>query len=134
MSYKVDIKIHDSHRDFYVGDYVVGRAEVTVPEADLLSDIQVSFHCLGEVKWLEYVDAAHFLQSHVYYDKFDYHEDTMKIFDSGKCRRKFVNRKISSCYCRISTPDVTVTPVGEFYPENKWKIFSIPFSFKIPTE
>jgi len=102
----VDIKISDSHHEFYVGERVEGQAEVSLPENGLLSDIGISFHCLAEVKWLEY--AAHFLQSQFYHDKCEFHVEVAKLVDK----------------------DVTVTPLNE----NKWKTFTIPFSFKIPND
>ena len=74
-----DIKIHiaEDRERFFVGDTVAGVADLTVHKGVPLAAISVSFHCLGEVKWVETSGSPYYLDGYVYYDTINFHEETL---------------------------------------------------------
>lgn len=66
------INIADNKHRFVVGQTLTGTVDLTVPEDVPLSAVQLSFHCMGEVKWIEYPGTPYYLNGFVYYDKYSY--------------------------------------------------------------
>ena len=70
----VNINIKDNAHRFFVGDTISGTVDMVLPESVPLSNVMVTFHCLGEVKWVEYPGTPYYLNGFVYYDKYSYLE------------------------------------------------------------
>lgn len=98
------IHIADNRHRFVAGQTLTGSIDITVPEDVPLSNLQLSFHCMGEVKWIEYPNTPYYLNGFVYYDKYCYLEKELPIEHT----------------------ELTVIP--------KNQLTSIPFSFVIPKE
>lgn len=90
---------------YVVGQKLTGTIDITVPEDVPVSNIQLSFHCKGEVKWVEYPNTPYYLNAFVYYDKYTYLEKELPILESTELK---------------------------VIPKNQQT--SIPFSFVIPKE
>ena len=79
---QVHINIKDNQTNFYAGEVVAGTAEATLSEEALISNVLVSFHCVGEVKWIENPTTPYYLDGYIYYEDVDYFEETAKIPES----------------------------------------------------
>jgi len=84
MDPTVDIQIKDNQSHFYTGDKVSGTAEVSLPENIPLASVEVSYHCLGEVNWVEYHGTPRYMDSCVFYDQQQYHEEVLKIDEKSE--------------------------------------------------
>lgn len=51
---EVTISIDENRQRFYAGETVKGVVDMVLEEDVPLSNVLISFHCLGEVKWVEY--------------------------------------------------------------------------------
>jgi len=80
----VNIDINDKPSSFHVGDTVTGTAEISLPDEVPIANVNISFHCRGEVNWEDYSTNPHSLNSFVYTDKCDYHEEMLKFEEGGK--------------------------------------------------
>ena len=86
MSVEVDIKLLDNRARYTVGDTVTGEATVILPDdVPLATNVTLSFHCVGEVKWVEYPGTPYYLNGYIYYDQYDYHHEEAPIDESSKC-------------------------------------------------
>ena len=81
---EVNINIKDNQNRFFAGDVVSGRVNLVLGLDEPLSNVTVSFHCLGEVKWVEYPRSLHYLDGFVYYDQIGYHEAVAKWTEDGE--------------------------------------------------
>lgn len=79
----VSINILGNRHRFVVGDKVKGSVSITVPHNVPISNVTVSFHCLGEVKWVEYPGTPYYLNGFVYYDKYSYLEKVLSTAEAG---------------------------------------------------
>lgn len=68
------IHIADNRHRFVVGQTLSGTVEITVPEDVPIANLQLSFHCMGEVKWIEYPNTPYYLNGFEYYDKYSFLE------------------------------------------------------------
>ena len=81
---EVDILTKDNQHRFLVGDEVAGHAQLILPIDLPLSNVTVSFHCLGEVKWVENQSTPYYLNGYVYYDQIDYHDEAARWTEAGE--------------------------------------------------
>lgn len=79
-----EIQIRNNQTLFYAGDTITGNAVVTLPKDVPLTNVFVSFHCLGEVKWVEYHGTPRYMDSVTFYDRQDYLEETLQLTDDVK--------------------------------------------------
>jgi len=77
------VSIANNRTTFYTGDNIKGTAEVTLPNDIPLEYVRVSFHCVGEVKWVEYGGTPHYLKEFTYFDKYNYHEEEFQFTENG---------------------------------------------------
>lgn len=76
---EVDIKIKECRDHYHTGEPVHGTAEVTLPEKIPLSNVSISFHCVGEVKWTEYPSTPYYMDGYEYYEEVDYLDEVFPI-------------------------------------------------------
>lgn len=81
---EVSINIEENRQRFYAGDIFKGTVDMVLEEDVPLTNVIISFHCLGEVKWVEYPGTPYYLNGFVYYDKFCYMDKEFDIPDSSK--------------------------------------------------
>ena len=80
----VNINIKDNQDRFFVGDLVSGVANFGLPPDLPLTNVTVSFHCLGEVKWIERPGTLFYLNGYKYYDQIGYHDEAAKWTEAGE--------------------------------------------------
>ena len=72
-------------RQYQAGETVRGIAVLDLPEDLPLSHCTISFHCVGEVKWVEdYPKTPHYLAGVAFYDLYTFYEEVAKFSESGK--------------------------------------------------
>ena len=82
---EVSIEIKNHQDRFVVGDEVSGTVDLTLPtDVPLSNVVTVSFHCLGEVKWVESPSSLYYLNGYLYYDQIDFHHEMAKWTEAGK--------------------------------------------------
>lgn len=79
----VDIAITNGQHRFTVGDIVSGTVHLSVPKEFANKNIIVSFHCIGEVKWIEYPGTPYYLNGLVYHDQISFHNEAAKCLEKG---------------------------------------------------
>jgi len=82
MVLEVDIRVKDNQLRFLVGDKVSGEVYLTLPHEVPINAIGLSFHCVGEVKWIEHPSSPYYLNGHVYYDDYNYYEEGLYLAES----------------------------------------------------
>jgi len=80
---KVNIQIEKGDQTYQVGDSISGIALVTLPIAIPTTDVLISFHCVGKVKWTEFSGSPYDMTGYDYYDTFDYHQEELQILPDG---------------------------------------------------
>jgi len=76
---EIEIKLKNDQLRYTVGDTVSGSLEMTLPEDVPVTNVLLTFHCIGQVKWVEYVNSPFYHDGYVYYDDYTYHEERFEF-------------------------------------------------------
>lgn len=106
----VDIAIADGRLRFTVGDTVAGVVHLTVPKDLANNSVMVSFHCCGEVKWIEYPGTPYYLNGHVYFDQIAFHDE------AAKCLEKDIKEELTTDGKKLHIPFSFVIPDDKRLP------------------
>lgn len=81
---EITINIQNDQQRFFAGEVFNGTVDLVPTEDVPLTNVIVSFHCLGEVKWVEYPGTPYYLNGFVYYDKYCYLDKEFPIPNASK--------------------------------------------------
>lgn len=78
------IEIAGNRDHFTVGDTITGVARVILGQ-DLspVENVQLSFHCIGEVKWVEHASNGLTQDGSVYNEEVKYHQEVQPVTSQG---------------------------------------------------
>lgn len=74
-----DVHITGDRQRFFIGETLTGSLNITVPDFVPLSNVNFSFHCVGEVKWSEPLYTPYYINNIEYYNKYSYLEKELPI-------------------------------------------------------
>jgi len=80
------ISITDSRHQFTVGETVTGKVDLLQPEGVQIKQpkhLQISYVCLGEVQWTEYITTGHFVNEQQCHNAVEYHREQLKFWSSA---------------------------------------------------
>lgn len=80
---QVTIRLEGDRTNYTIGDLIVGAVDIASPHLDLSpANVEISLHCIGEVKWIEYPRTPAWMDGCIYNEEVKYHEEVHPVVES----------------------------------------------------